>query len=191
MTGQNILDILAISKRGPQVVMPKDAGIIIAYTGASPGWKVLDAGTGSGWLSMFLANIVKPGKVISYEKRPDFAKNVKEQIKRFGIKNLQVINKDIFEADVRGKFDLITLDMKDSDKILERLYKNLNNKGWIATYSPHIEQVKSVNAAMINLGLSDIKTVENIIRDWKVDDFTHPIPSGIMHTGFMVFGRKC
>jgi len=113
------------------------------------------------------------------------------KLKRFGIKNLQVINKDIFEADVRGKFDLITLDMKDSDKILERLYKNLNNKGWIATYSPHIEQVKSVNAAMINLGLSDIKTVENIIRDWKVDDFTHPIPSGIMHTGFMVFGRKC
>ncbi len=188
---QNILDILKSARRMPQVVLPKDAGLIVAYTGVCPGWKVLDAGTGSGWLSMFLANIVNPGKVVSYEKRQDFADNVKEQIKKFGINNMKVINEDIFEAQIKGKYDLITLDMKGSEQMLEKLYNALNKGGWIATYSPHIEQMKAVKEAMIKLGLDEIKIIENIVRDWRVEhDYTHPVPSGVMHTGFLVVGRR-
>ena len=191
MPKKNILDILAESKRLPQVIMPKDAGLIVAYTGVAPGWKVMDVGTGSGWLAMFLANLVNPGKVISYEKRKDFADNVKEQIKNFGFTNLKIINEDIFTASIKGKFDLITVDMKDSEKILEKLYNSLNERGWVATYSPHVEQMKAVKTALLNFGMRDVKIIENIVRDWRAEaDYTHPVPSGIMHTGFLVVGRK-
>ena len=71
----NIIETLKKVRRLPQVVLPKDAALIVAYTGLSPGWKVLDAGTGSAFLAIFLANLVKPGKVITYEKNKDFAKN--------------------------------------------------------------------------------------------------------------------
>ncbi|MBI4894931.1 MAG: methyltransferase domain-containing protein [Candidatus Aenigmarchaeota archaeon] len=191
MGKRNILDILTESKRLPQVIMPKDAGLVVAYTGVCPGWKVLDVGTGSGWLAMFMANLVNPGKVTSYEKRKDFADNVKEQLKKFGFTNLKIINEDIFTAIIKGKYDLITVDMKDSEKILNKLYEALNTGGWIATYSPHIEQMKAVKTAMLTLGMKEVRIVENIVRDWKAEaDFTHPIPSGIMHTGFLVVGRK-
>ena len=47
-------DLIKKNKRGPQVILPKDAGMIIAYCGIGYGSKVLDAGTGSGWMASFL-----------------------------------------------------------------------------------------------------------------------------------------
>lgn len=191
MKRENILDILKRTKRLPQVMLPKDAGLIVAYTGACSGWRVLDAGTGSGWLSMFLANIVNPGKVLSYEKREDFAKNVQQEAKKHGIANLRIVNKDILEADIKARYDLITLDMKGCEKAVEKFCKNLAPGGWFAVYSPHIEQSVAVKDAMTKLGLKNINIIENIAREWYSEHgFTHPVPSGIMHTGFLTFGRK-
>ncbi|MFH0837064.1 MAG: methyltransferase domain-containing protein [Candidatus Aenigmatarchaeota archaeon] len=191
MKRENILDILKRTKRLPQAIIPKDAGLIIAYTGVCSGWKVLDAGTGSAWLSMFIANIVNPGKVLSYEKREDFAKNAQHQAKKHGIGNLKIVNKDILSAEVKGQYNLITLDMKDCEKAVKKLYKNLVPGGWFAVYSPHIEQSVAVKDVMIKLGLKNINIIENITREWYSEyGFTHPVPSGIMHTGFLTFGRK-
>ena len=65
----SFIDQLKKCKRGPQVILPKDAGSIAAITGVSSGWKCLDAGGGSGFLSLFLGNLVRPGgKVSAYEK---------------------------------------------------------------------------------------------------------------------------
>jgi tRNA (adenine57-N1/adenine58-N1)-methyltransferase len=68
-------------KRGPQIVTPKDASLILAYTGILPGSKVVDAGTGSGHLAIFLATYIKPGKVYTYEKDERFIKVAKDNIK--------------------------------------------------------------------------------------------------------------
>ena len=186
-----VLDLLRAVKRLPQVVLPKDAAIIVAYTGLSPGWRVLDAGTGSAFLAIFLANLVKPGKVISYEVREDFAKNAREQVKKLGIKNLRIINKDVLKARIKGKFDLITLDMKNSELAVKKLYPNLKRGRYFAIYSPHIEQVKRVREVLEKLRFVEIKTIENLVREWKVTrDYTHPVPSGILHTGFITIARK-
>ncbi|MBI5332271.1 MAG: methyltransferase domain-containing protein [Candidatus Aenigmarchaeota archaeon] len=191
MKRENILDILKKTKRLPQAVIPKDAGMIVAYTGVCSGWRVLDAGTGSGWLSMFLANIVNPGKVLSYEKREDFAKNAQQQIRKYGISNLRIVNKDVLAIDVKGKYDLITLDMKDCEKAVGKLHKNLAPGGWFAVYSPHIEQSVAVKDVMAENSLKNINIIENIAREWYSEHgFTHPVPSGIMHTGFLCFGKK-
>lgn len=183
------LDLLKKIRRMPQVVLPKDVALIAAYTGLQKDWRVLDAGTGSGFLAIFLAELVK--EVISYEKRKEFADNVKKQVKKLGIENLKIINKDVLHANVRGKFDLITLDMKFAEKAIRKLEKNLKSGGFFAIYSPHIEQVKEVKKTLEELNFESITTVENIVREWKVTEtHTHPTPSGILHTGFLTFGRK-
>src|SRR3972149_1601456 len=54
-----IVDFLRKSaKRLPQIIMPKDVALMLAYTGINPGSMVVDAGTGSGFLSMFIANYI-------------------------------------------------------------------------------------------------------------------------------------
>ena len=182
------LDLLKKIRRMPQVILPKDAALIAAYTGLQSDWRVLDAGTGSGFLAVFLAGLVK--EVISYEKRKEFADNIKKQVKKLGIKNLKIINKDILSANIRGKFDLITLDMKFAEKAIEKLDKNLKDGGFFAIYSPHIEQVKEVRKVLEEKGY-EIVIIENIVREWKVTEtHTHPVPSGILHTGFITIGRK-
>jgi tRNA (adenine57-N1/adenine58-N1)-methyltransferase len=186
----NVIDILKKIKRMPQVILPKDIGLIIAYTGVSPGWNVLDSGTGSGFLAIFLANIVKPGKVISYEKNKQYFENIIEQIKKFKIENLEVRNENIIKANITEKFDLITLDMKGAEAVVKKLHENLKNNGFFAVYSPHIEQVKSVRSALEKMNY-EVHTIENIVREWKVTSkYTHPRPSGIIHTGFITIGRK-
>ena len=53
-------DVLRKLTRGPQIITLKDAGIISAYTGISSGDLVVDAGSGSGFLAIYLGNLVKP-----------------------------------------------------------------------------------------------------------------------------------
>ncbi len=186
-----VVDKLKNVRRLPQVVLPKDAALIVAYTGLAPGWKVLDVGTGSAFLAIFLANLVRPGKVLSYEKRKDFAEHAKEEVKRLGIDNLRIVNKDIFQSRVRGKFDLITLDLKGAENAIRHLHRNLKLGRFFAIYSPHLEQVKAVRKVLEELKYVEIKTVENIVREWKVtENYTHPHPSGILHTGFITIARK-
>ena len=64
-------EILKKCKRGPQVILPKDRGVILAYSGVGKNSVVVDAGAGSGWLAISLANVAK--KVTSYEWREEFA----------------------------------------------------------------------------------------------------------------------
>ncbi len=184
-----IIDVLKFSRRMPQVVLPKDAGLIVAETGLSRGWNCLDAGGGSGFLTMFIANLVKPGKVYCYERNEKFYKNILKNVEMSGLKNILVRNEDAFKFKEKN-LDLITLDMVGAEKLVEKCFKRLNVGGWLVVYSPHIEQVKSVVEEMRRVGFSDVRTKENIVREWKVDTHTHPIPSGIVHTGFLTFGRK-
>ena len=140
---KSTLDLLKKIKRMPQVILPKDVALIVAYTGLRSDWRVLDAGTGSGFLALFLSGLVK--EVISYEKRKEFADSVKKQVKKLGVKNLKIINKDILLAKVKRKFDLITLDMKFAEDAVKKLDRNLKENGFFVVYSPHIEQVKKLH----------------------------------------------
>ncbi|MBI5347281.1 MAG: hypothetical protein HZB66_01585 [Candidatus Aenigmarchaeota archaeon] len=187
-------DMLKKCKRGPQIIMPKDACQIVAVTGVCPGWRCLDAGGGSGFLSLFLANIVKPtGAVTAYEREKCFADIIKHNIKLCDMGNIiKLKNKDILKGFSEKNLNLITLDMKDAEKIIPKAFKSLKTGGWLCVYSPHIEQQKRAVASMGQF--SEIKTIETIQREWQVDNsgegYTHPKPSGILHTGFMTFGRK-
>jgi len=188
----NIIDILEKRlKRMPQIIMPKDLGLILTYTGISPGSLVVDAGCGSGFLAIFLANYVKPGKVVTYEINKKFAKIARENIKASGLsKFIKLKQKDITKGIAEKNVDLVCLDMKNAEKVVKHAYKALKPGGYLVVYSPYIEQVKKVVREIEKRNFSSIKIVENIVREWQFEKHLRPKTLGIMHTGFLIFARK-
>ncbi|MFH8080336.1 MAG: tRNA (adenine-N1)-methyltransferase [Candidatus Aenigmatarchaeota archaeon] len=187
----NLIDFLEKkAKRLPQIVMPQDACLILAYTGISPKSLIVDAGCGSGFLSIFLSYYLPQSKVVSYEINEKYIKIAKENAKLIGLKNLTIKHKDIFLGIDEKNVDLITLDVKDAEKIIEEAYKALKKGGWIAIYSPYIEQVKSVRKGLSEFSFVEVKTIECIKREWQVGDYTRPKTMGLMHTGWLTFARK-
>lgn len=80
-----MFDILKRMKRTVTTLLPKDIGFIIARAGIREGETVVEAGTGSGALTMYLSNAVgKTGKVITYDIRPEFAKVARKNLLRVG-----------------------------------------------------------------------------------------------------------
>ena len=186
-----IIDLLKKCKRMPQIVTTKDASQIISQIGIQPDWKCLDAGAGSGFLSLFIGSFLKSGKIISYEREKEFYKKVKENIKFCELEKIvKVKNKDILKGFSEKNLNLITLDMKYSEKIVKKCYDALKIGAWLVVYSPYIEQQYQVREKMKKL-FYPIKTFENIQREWTTDfGFSHPKYRGLMHTGFLTFGRK-
>ena len=184
------LDIAKKYKRGPQVITRKDAAIIAGETGLRPNWRCLDLGGGSGFLALFLANLVPNGSVTCYELRKEHAEIIKQNVKTSGFTNVKVVNKSA--DDFTGKnFDLITVDMKGAETVVEKAHRALKVGGFIAVYSPHIEQQIECRKALERCGFTKIKTSETVQKEWtSVHGFTHPVPSQLVHTGFVTIARK-
>jgi len=185
----NVIDFLKKAKRGPQVILPKDLGLIISITGCSPSWKVVDAGTGSGFLTLFLGNL--GCKVYSYEKEERFYNIAKKNLKNSGLENVVLKNSDITKGIKEKNVDLITLDMKNPEKVIKRAFKALKSGGWIAIYSMHIEEVKRVFKELKKYDFTNLRIIENLHREWQsIKHFTRPKTYMLAHTGFLTFARK-
>ncbi len=176
-------------KRGPQVILPKDIGPIIAYTGVNKNSICVDAGTGSGWLAVSLARIAK--QVVSYDNREDFIKIAERNRQNEGLDNLTIklgdVKKRIAEKDV----DLVTLDLPDAHKAIKNAYKALKAGGFVVGYLPHMEQVKDFVNALQKAGFGTMVTLETIERDILVrEQGVRPSTKGVWHTGYLVFAQK-
>lgn len=188
----NILEILEKKiKRLPQIIMPKDIALILSFTGVGPGSLLVDAGTGSGFLAIFMANYIKPGKVVTYENNKRFIETAKKNINTSRLsKFIKLKQKDIIKGIAEKKVDLITLDMKNAEKVVKHAYKALKPGGFLVVYSPYIGQAFTVLKEMKRKGFCYIKTVENIVREWQAEKYIRPKTIGLMHTGFLTFARK-
>jgi len=183
----NIIDFLKKAKRGPQVILPKDAALIVSETGINKDWKVVDAGSGSGFLSLFLGNL--GCRVYTYEKRKEFYKIARENIKKSGLKNVKIFNKDITQGITQKKVDLVTLDMKGPEKAIKHAFNVLKPKGFLVVYSMHIEQIQDVLKELGKYKFN-VKIMENIQREWQtIRGFTRP-KKHLAHTGFLLIARK-
>jgi tRNA (adenine57-N1/adenine58-N1)-methyltransferase len=178
-------------KRGPQVILPKDAALILAYSGIAPGSKVVDAGAGSGFLATFLGTYLRPGKVYTYENDERFLQVVKDNITACGLEDVVTLkHADVTKGIKERKVDLVTLDLKDARKALKHARKALVEGGMVVMYSPTIEHLMGVIKELKKEKFSELKTVENIVREWKTDLTTRPETMGLMHTGFLTFAKK-
>lgn len=186
----NLLDFMERAERLQQVVLPKDASLILAYTGVGPGSNAIDVGTGSGWLAIFLAYYLQPGKIFTYEIDERAMKVAKENIKNSGLKNIILKKKDARKGLDEKNVDLVTIDMKDARKVIKHAYKSLKIGGWVAVYSPYVEQVIEVRKEMEKMNFGYITTLENIVREWQMELTLRPKNVGLMHTAFLTLARR-
>lgn len=176
-------------KRGPQVMLPKDIGLVIAYSGVNRNSVCVDAGTGSGWLAITLARICK--EVTSYETREEFIRIAEGNARREGLDNLRIVNMDIRKGIREKDVDLVTLDMPESDKVVGKAHKALRHGGYIFGYLPHMEQVKSFVKELRKYSFSEIVVLEAILRDMLVrEEGMRPSTKGVWHTGYLVFAQN-
>lgn len=187
----SILDFLELgASRGPQVITPKDFATILSLTMPPADAKIIEAGTGSGYLTMLLASVCVNGTICTYEARKEFFTLAEKNFSAFGFKNIVAKNKDILSGIEEKGADLAVLDMEDAEKAIPLAAESLKRGGKIVIYSPYVEQAKGAVIELEKLKFSGITTVENIQREWDVRRHTLPKRQGVMHTGFVTVGRK-
>lgn len=184
-------DFFNHAKRSGAPMMPKDIGPIIAYTGLNKQDNVLDAGTGSGVLAMYLGSIAK--RVLSYEIREDFAQIARQNVLSAGLDNVEIRCGNIIEeiASLNESFDVVTLDTQDSRYVIPHVRKVLNPGGFLVTYSPFFEQTKDIRGAIEAAHFYDVRTMEFSEREISFSDRgTRPATARVGHTGFITIARK-
>ena len=181
--------LLKKMKRGPSVMLPKDLGLIVGYTCLGKDSVVVEAGAGSGFSGIMLGRIAK--KVVSYERKEEFAKLAQENCMRTGVKNVKVKLADIIDGIKEKNVDLVLLDMPEAEKVVGHAYKALEGGGHIVGYLPNVEQAKEFYLECEETGFAPVFMLEGIVREYEVREFgVRPKHLGLMHTGYLVFGRK-
>jgi len=176
-------------KRGPQLMIAKDVGLILAKTGVNKDSKVVDAGGGSGSLCLSLANVCK--EVTVYEINPEHYDLAQKNIKMFGMTNITVKQNNIYQGIKEKKLDLITLDLPEPWQVLEEAGKALNFGGSLVVYLPNLTQVKMFVDSARRSKIKVLETIELIERKWKIEDkIMRPEFQMLGHTGFLIFCRK-
>ncbi len=185
----NFVDLWENIKRGPQVVLQKDIGMIITKTGVNKNSKVVDAGGGSGSMCCYLAHLCKD--VTTYEIQKDLIPVLKYNKKLFDLDNLKIKNKSIYEGIVEKNLDLITLDLAQPWQVIESAEKALKVGGFLVVYLPNIIQVKLFVDAVKDSSIKLLEVEELMERKWKVEDkILRPEYEMLGHTGFLCFCRK-
>ena len=186
-----VTDVVLKMPRGAQVIYPKDLGAILIQADIGPGMRVLEAGVGSGALSMTLLRA--GARVTGYELREDFAMVARENVEDFLGEDIAY---DIQIRDVRDgiderDLDRICLDMPDPDKVVAHAFEALAPGGIFLAYLPTINQVMLLRQALEREGFAMAETVEILRRTWHIEDRSvRPDHRMVAHTGFLTSARR-
>jgi tRNA (adenine57-N1/adenine58-N1)-methyltransferase len=191
-----LADFVLKMARGAQVIYPKDLGPILVYADVFTGARVLEAGTGSGALTMALARAVGPeGRVVSYELRPEFQEVARENLEQFFGKVPAWV--ELRPADVREvaaseeSYHRMLLDVPDPFEVLPAISGVLVPGGLVCGYLPTTGQVQSFVLGLDRAGFAEIETFEVMLRSWHVTARSvRPDHRMVAHTGFVTVARK-
>jgi tRNA (adenine57-N1/adenine58-N1)-methyltransferase len=185
-------DTILKMPRGAQVIYPKDIGAILIQADIFPGAKVLEAGVGSGAMSMAL---VRAGAhVTGYELRADFAeiavKNVGMLARRGSYGSYKVVLRDIYEGIIETGYDRVILDLPEPWQVVPHLAGALVSGARVCAYQTSINQVAEFKHSLDRAGFSTVRTVELLERGWYISGrAVRPDHRMVAHTGFLTSAR--
>lgn len=172
-------------------MMPRDVGLVIGQLGIGRGDRVLDAGTGTGILAAYMGRA--GADVTSFEIDPEFAAVARENMKIGGLSDaVEIRTGDVTDhLDEIEPVDAITLDTADAAVVVERAPELLAPGGFVAVYSPFVEQSRAAVETAREAGLAGVETIETIQRRMDFDDRgSRPSTAGVGHTGYLTFARR-
>ncbi len=182
--------------RGAQVIYPKDLAVILFWADIQPGCRVIEAGMGSGALTLALLRVVGPdGRVITYEQREEFARRALANIHmRLGeVSNLTVRFRAVEDGLAEEEpVDRVVLDLPEPWKLTEAVARVLRPGGIFLCYVPTIIQSQQASEALRrDRSWALVETFETLMRPWNIEGLSvRPFHRMVAHTGFITVARR-
>ena len=190
-----LADYVLKMPRGAQVIYPKDLALILILADVYPGATVVEAGTGSGALTMALVRAVGPsGHVFSYDVREEFLRTAARNIGRYlgETPTLVLRQHDVTTGIPDGRADRIVLDLPEPWHVVGPATDALRSGGVLLAYLPTTIQVQqTVEALRASRVFALIEIVEALVRPWNVEGLSvRPAHRMVAHTGFLITARR-
>lgn len=162
-------------KRSAQIIIPKDLGYIAARTAMNKTTTLLEAGSGSGFATIFFSGICK--EIYTFERLDHHFECAKKNIENEGFNNVHIEQKDIIDvlqtpSSNMPQFDIIFLDLPEPVQVLKNTTcKNIVNGGHIVCYLPSTRQVDELVefCSEENSKFFVEEVAESQIRKWRVN----------------------
>lgn len=189
-------DFVLSMPRGATIVYPKDAAMILGVADVFPGAKVIEAGVGSGALTISLLRAIgENGTLCSFERREDFAQIAKENVETyFGFKpsNWHLSVGSVQESNTEKKFDRVILDMLAPWECVPFAADVLRPGGVFLAYVATTTQLSATAESIKEDGrFTEPLSSETIVRDWHHEGLAvRPMQRMIGHTGFLIVSRR-
>lgn len=194
-----LADYVMSMPRGAAIVYPKDAGQILASADIALGQRVVEAGVGSGALTLWLLRAVgEAGTVHSVERRPEFAEVAADNVAGFfggpperwslSIGDLA----DVLDAGEPSVADRVVLDMLAPWEVVPAVQRALAPGGVVVAYIATVPQLSRVVEALRDAeAFTEPVATETLVRGWHVDGLAvRPDHRMVAHTGFLVTARR-
>ncbi len=189
----SLAELIKAVKRKTQIIYPKEASRIIFKMNIYPGRRVIEAGSGSGALTIALARFVAPGgRVYSYEAREEILLNARANLKKAGLTEFV----EFKCCNIRPGFDetgvdALFLDVREPWRYLPQAKAALKNSGFFGAIVPTTNQVSQLLQALETHDFGGLEVEENLLRAYKpVPDRLRPDDIMVGHTGYLVFARS-
>jgi tRNA (adenine57-N1/adenine58-N1)-methyltransferase len=185
-------DFVLKMPRGAQVIYPKDLGPILLLADIFPGARVLEAGVGSGALSMTLLRA--GADVVGYELRADFKAKAEANVAAFlgqeVLSRYRVEERDVYDGIDETDLDRIVLDLPEPWRVVKLAEQALHPGGILVSYLPTIGQVSQLREALADSRFDMAESLEVLQRTWHVEGpSVRPDHRMVAHTGFLTAAR--
>jgi tRNA (adenine57-N1/adenine58-N1)-methyltransferase catalytic subunit len=186
-------DLMMKASRESGIIYPKDAALLILKAGIKAGSKVLEIGTGSGSLTMCLAQTVAPtGRVFTFDRRTDLPQNAIKNIARAGLKDYVSFNQRVAQDPIPEKgFDAVILDIPQPWEEVEVIKDAIKGSARVVSLNPTFNQIEKMAEALRRSGFIRVEALELLERPILArEGKTRPVQRMVSHTEFMLFATK-
>jgi tRNA (adenine57-N1/adenine58-N1)-methyltransferase len=188
-----LADLIENFNRPTQILYPKDIGYAIYQLGIKNGDTIVEVGTGSGALTVSLAQAIAPeGHVYTYENRFEFQKNAIENLEKTGLSGQVTFrNVDPTNGFRENNIDAAVIDLGDPWKMVTPAWNALVNGGVLAGFTPTVNQLEKLSEALRTSGFIILQAVELLMREFKTETGkVRPESRMIGHTAYVTIARK-